>query len=34
LLTTGSSVIVEACAVPASLTNLNNNGALAGCVAE
>jgi hypothetical protein len=34
LLTTGSSVIVEACAVPATLTNLNGNGALAGCVAE
>jgi hypothetical protein len=30
----GSSVTVEACAVPASLGNLNNGGALAGCVAQ
>jgi hypothetical protein len=34
LLTSGSSVVVEACAVRASLTNLNNSGALAGCVAQ
>ncbi len=30
----GSSVTVEACAVPATLGNLNNAGALMGCVAQ
>ena len=30
----GSSVTLEACAVPASLGNLNNDGALMGCVAQ
>jgi hypothetical protein len=34
LLGGGSSVTVEACAVPSTLTNLNNGGALAGCVAQ
>jgi hypothetical protein len=34
LLTPGSSVTVEACAVPATLGNLGNHGALSGCVAQ
>lgn len=34
LLGGGRSVVVEACAVPATLGNLNNNGALTGCVAN
>jgi hypothetical protein len=34
LFSAGSSVTIEACAVPATLANLNNAGALMGCVAE
>jgi hypothetical protein len=34
LLGGGSSVTIEACAVPATLGNLDNHGALPGCVAQ